>query len=763
MHLSTLNYQSSAGAIQIAFVAFERQLGYDRVASILYDEYKIRIQGVDAIILRPPVDIQIHKIPLEEILMIIKRFPHIPLYLLYSVDYIIELSANVNTNISTDIFTTESKSNIIQFLQQKELEDFVLHSSAILRSPENTVFRTPSQEYSHTFLRVGNIQTSRHVLDSVFFWTIPYLKDAGSILTDSWSISSIALNISRLLCRYDSKVKMEEFHVNMLTSHYNGEKKMDRDTENNLIALTYGNTKKILFLISAVKTQKSLNNIRKAFLAVDLSRELKCLAIYKLINTTDIDFLCELGEIFCVDNSIRFDSYTDPPAGEKVLEIDDRIFFPLKAEESEIEIRKGCTTSAEEFFRNYEGCETIYIHRDSYYLNKDKFRHHGIYLDISKMLLTDRFTNRIKEQIDAFEKAPSLIIYPPHEHGKDLVDKIVEFLKERFSLQVPDYSVLDLDFAIMEDGNELVEALKAKKEDDFILVVDDVSTTGSRLRNYQKRLRDIFAGQICYFIGVARPDHNNKWDKNIKNLTFRSKGTIGQKLAFHKVVFIEKLVIPDWDEKTCPWCKEKLWIEKVATKKENQAYPLTRNLKTRYHKLNSSTERGLLNDVFFSISATPKPSFQGGSIFASSMKVSEADLVAIVAAGIQFLRNEGGNISGTENVARLEADYPHFKIIKVQDYLGAEASFNEALIKAIIFRTTYKKELHATADENLQKQKEGVLRFFNGQDMKKEEIGFFIYELYLALKERKLPKPDIDKKLIKILEQAFKDEIAIKL
>ncbi len=52
------------------------------------------------------------------------------------------------------------------------------------------------------FIRVGNIQYDRDAIDAIFFWLLPQLKDVAAIVTDTWSISSIALNVARLCEAY---------------------------------------------------------------------------------------------------------------------------------------------------------------------------------------------------------------------------------------------------------------------------------------------------------------------------------------------------------------------------------------------------------------------------------------------------------------------------------------------------------------------------------------------------------------------------------
>ena len=57
-----------------------------------------------------------------------------------------------------------------------------------------------------------------------------------------------------------------------------------------------------------------------------------------------------------------------------------------------------------------------------------------------------------------------------------------------------------------------------------ILIIDDVSTTGQRLSDYQTSLRKLeFYGHISYLVGVARPDDDSVWDNRIRNLKFRGR------------------------------------------------------------------------------------------------------------------------------------------------------------------------------------------------------------------------------------------------
>ena len=81
--------------------------------------------------------------------------------------------------------------------------DFILDQSrAVLTSPPGSRYRTPSRRLVRSFVRVGNIQYNRDAIDAIFFWLLPHLADVGAILTDTWSISSLAFNVAKLSAFY---------------------------------------------------------------------------------------------------------------------------------------------------------------------------------------------------------------------------------------------------------------------------------------------------------------------------------------------------------------------------------------------------------------------------------------------------------------------------------------------------------------------------------------------------------------------------------
>ena len=153
---------------------------------------------------------------------------------------------------------------------------------------------------------------------------------------------------------------------------------------------------------------------------------------------------------------------------------------------------------------------------------------------------------------------------------------------------------------------------------------------GTVLHTYQKILHDKFHGKIHYLVGVARPQSEEDWNRRKRILKFSHK---------YSLDFVEKVILPDWDNSTCPWCQEKNVLKEVTESGNYENLAVTRKLELRLNELNQAETSGLTNDVFFSIKGRTKPAFMGGSIFCNKSSINESDLVASIASTIQHLRN----------------------------------------------------------------------------------------------------------------------------
>ena len=129
------------------------------------------------------------------------RFRSLPVHILHTDEFEPVLSANINPLSNAHDLIEEHLALPVALdeIRDAEMRFIVEKSRALLPPIEGTYYLAPSNKPARSFLRVGNVQYSRHSIDAVTFWLLPHLKDSKAILADTWSLSSIAMNASRVL------------------------------------------------------------------------------------------------------------------------------------------------------------------------------------------------------------------------------------------------------------------------------------------------------------------------------------------------------------------------------------------------------------------------------------------------------------------------------------------------------------------------------------------------------------------------------------
>jgi hypothetical protein len=102
------------------------------------------------------------------------RFPGTSIALLCSQNYVHQMNADLSIGGVSQFNLASRSADIISAIRQQEMEHFVQASDAVILANRGFRYHLPSGVYSDAFVRVGNIQVSRHVLDTVFFWMIPF-------------------------------------------------------------------------------------------------------------------------------------------------------------------------------------------------------------------------------------------------------------------------------------------------------------------------------------------------------------------------------------------------------------------------------------------------------------------------------------------------------------------------------------------------------------------------------------------------------------
>ena len=653
----------------------------------LHTQFRSKLLPADLILLRPPV-----WVPMDEETSqlfankISERFPETSIKILTSNNYN-HIIIDAHDGWASQQFKFEDHQLFLDKLRNVELKQLVKRTGSLYLSDGSYDFRLPSHELSNSFLRVGNIQTTRGALDSLFFWLLPYLNDIDGILIDTWSISSIALNASRLLNIYKSK---NETHLRVEMFDYYIDDHMIRRHEFEEIVrrVSGGFQKPFLIFFSASMTGKSLQHFASFLSTMDCPTRLqKYLVFFRLgnspieINNTVIPELCDFSD------ELKVTTELSDQAIKTEIKIDPTTYFPLFKNDVEVCLKKDIAEKHKVFFDSYKDTKTIRIHQDSL-VGGQKFRHHGIYIDVLEMLKIEHFSSKFQKIVDKLDPTPEMILVPPHDAGIRLADIASEQLATRIG-QSPEI-VEHLDLIIEDNGkndDEVTDKLKKVRRKlkqldghDAILVLDDVLTTGNRLRGYQKRLRQLeYKGQIHYLVGVSRT-HSMKLLEGIsQTLKYNSFG------PNHTLDFVETIILPDWDEESCPLCIENRLLYQLIKRGH-----VSDTLLERARLLRNSINQGLVDNVFIKLPSNKELQITPNSLFVKE-GATQAVVMASVAAAVQELRNH------QDSSKRLDAGaFPVRKVYSIGDL----DTYTDGILQASLLRCITAKEFQRTSPDN---------------------------------------------------------------
>ena len=518
-------------------------------------------------------------------------------------------------------------------LRAAELATLLRKSGAIFKLSKGFYFRSPSGALVDHFLRVGNMQQSVSALDRCFFWLLPFLNEVEDLLIDTWSISSIALNAIRRLDTYTKCIRAPQPTLEFL-SRYPNDRNVLCYEELQRIAETYRQygTRHVLLIISVSVTGQVENRLRKFFASQIPDALLDVVSLYQLAKTKE-PTLCGFYE----EEPLVIRTNARGNVGKRqVYDIDPVTYFPNimdSRNEKRIEITRDYIRD-KEFFNQYAGKECFYVHRDSLDLERYRLRHHAFYIDVSKMLQTDVFRNKLQNHLSVeISKVPSMIVAPNHKSGKALVDQTLGILAEKFGEPPRSY----LANRLSDDAPEALNLLTTLSTEAEILILDDVLVTGNRLSQYQEQFRTHnYKGRICYIVGVARCKGPEAFARLVKQFSWNDHL---QRRA-NSVVAVESILLPDWDDEDCPWCREHRCLSHLLYNSSSHAYSESMSTlgQSRISYLRESQSDGLKSHVLWTPTDESELKLGPTSLFISGKGINQGDVAVAMASALQHMR-----------------------------------------------------------------------------------------------------------------------------
>ena len=615
------------------------------------------------------------------------RMPDMPVAVLHTSGEALHLSANINPAGSDTPFASRKldEISILSALRERELACLVERSRALLPIIPGSFYRAPSQRLARAFLRVGNIQFSRHAIDAVCFWLIPHMHDCTAILVDTWSISSIAFDLAGLVGDARGTAPLP---VEMLSEYQDGSiermavaaEALDRLSAE-LGASTEGeaaeNPAKVACILSATHSGSLVGVLNGLIEMSDFPLSLSYVAIFQL--GTDLG-LASLSDISGTPDFRPLEQGEE--GGRTIVEVDPRSYFPLTHNDVERMVRIRHSETAKAFIETFTEPGLVSLHRD--HRTDGPTRHNAIHVDTEMLARSAPFRVRFAEQLRALEPRPSVVVTPLHAAARQLGQLAASILSGDGAVEHYEHSTLALD----EEGPDreanlaLRRAILGLSSDDALLVLDDAFITGTRMSAYQGRLRAMGCkARLHYQVAVARPADLAHWRNAKAMLGWRSpEDSIPH--ARNTVNATYELCLPNWQERGCPWCAELLQYDHVV----DRGVTLPAFFAARRQRLVAAKYSGLINDALLQDGYAPPLQLEQGSIFAPP-GASQAAVFASVASAFQTMRTV------------LELDlpllgprrHPLSTVLKATDYLLD--TYTDSIVRAAFLRAAASDEL----------------------------------------------------------------------
>lgn len=670
------------------------------LADIYDGESETRL-GTDMLILRLPVDFRWNKELIDAVLAGVvsdpvtgwlgapdaatafERAVDRPVYLLGFHQYEIVLSPNINPNYRVDVLAESGlvPDNIIAQIRDAELDCLLVRSRALLTSAQGTVFRAPSGRQVRNFIRVGNIQYDREAIDAVSFWLLPHMRSAAAILTDTWSISSIALNTARIAAiHFGGAPAPVELLPDYLQISEEAKKRAGLIVERLVReAPTNAERDEVLCLVSA--TQSGSLQQRLGEVAREPLGELKprFVAIFALGETG-------MANLRDLSDDPRFNLLPTDASGtepDRPIPIDPKVYFPLEFHDLIYEVRKPEAKASKVIMDALAQQGLMRLHRDVSALQRT--RHHAVHLDTEGLLSVPHFIERLKAAVEVVTVAPIAIVTPPTPGCIAIANCVATALEARGlpSSVVEHPNLFFREDAITEQHTALRDRIREAADTEAIVIVVDAWINDASLSQFQRFLRsEGYRGRIHYIAGVARPPDLTGWNRSAARLRHRNHADQ------HTVTAAFELPLPDWTEKACPWCAE---LRLYSRWSQRQALPAM--LSTRRAQLLAASEDGLTSEFALSLPELPVMAL-GPESFYICQESSQVEAFVAVSAALQRLRST----SSKDRPPLGPRHFPTATVLKHGDYLVE--TWTDSVLRAVFLRAATAEELIYTDAES---------------------------------------------------------------
>jgi len=485
----------------------------------------------------------------------------------------------------------------IDVLAQEELAAVFdeARERALLCADKDHHFCLPSDIHTSAFFRVAEIFAKTNLLDRVAYWVCVRILRRGleksvprCLVVDNPSMLVLAIRVEQLLgC---------EIVIETLPS-YAISPSAEQASASMLRQLRLAHTD-VVGLIGVCSTGRTHRLLLGSLTPEESDGAERSIALFTTKNVESLVPLCRIS-IPEYQHSDK-ESCSACAQGSVPVRIDPRSYLVSSSTPLELALPPPKFFAHQKIFLTKFGKipGALRVHYDN--PNDGAARHHAFYVDVGSLLADADFRNEVRLRIGKVPR-PDLVLAPAHAVGEELL-KIAHDVHGSTCLSHPSFVV---ETPPTGDDAALLRALKLAKS---ILVLDDVSITGSRLlKEITPFLRTNGVApnvrEITYLPILALCDSRSLYEDIHRGLTTFNPNW---KATFDSLYH---LILPSWHStEACPWCAERSVLTRLA-----QGDPeLAINLQPRLAQL-QRTRQGLQREWPFQIGDEAVPDLQGGS------------------------------------------------------------------------------------------------------------------------------------------------------
>jgi adenine/guanine phosphoribosyltransferase-like PRPP-binding protein len=529
------------------------------------------------------------------------------------------------------------------------------------RATKTYHFITPSEKHCSRFLRVGNMIRSVEILDRLAFWILPEIAASDLLLIDTWSIAAVALRALQKL-RIDRP-------FDCLTTHPRRDKKSGLELLQRLLSMAPPDPT-LSCLISINSSGSFLADLQDILRPIkDRFRLVRPICLYSFEGTPGTsETLCRLQ-----------DTVENYPSAEECalckdtrpIAIDPSLYHVKSADEREVVLGEEHFTEGRVFLEKYQHVRAaLRLHRS----DPNDNRHHAFDIDVLTLLSDTKFSAAYLKTLDELpDKSPEVIITPNHAAGR----KMGAIARERLG-------------GVLIVHNDLRQSLPAQevaliKDATRVLVVDDVLNSGTRMEEYNRAFRERFGHlkSISFIVGIARPSSESEWKTAERAVT--------DKHAWTAVLrFVERICLPRWDEKLCPWCAEYDFLTSVSETLPTFLVPdwLNQRILRLAERLNGIADDPILLLPGVAVRDLASQSLSGPEGFGPTL------VTFSLAAALQALRHD------KRANRRLDPRFPDCRVFGIKNL----QFYSESLLRALMLRLVAPNEWGSETRTELQQE-----------------------------------------------------------